>query len=63
MMQQILKAVGIAGAMLALAACADPGMGRPPLVNSGSYDWQDAYRGPNGYPLPGYGGYFKMQSL
>ena len=48
--------------MLALAGCSDPGTTRPPLVNSGSYDWQDAFRGPNGYPLPGYSGYFKMQS-
>lgn len=35
-----------------LAGCAEPG--HPPLVNSGSYDWRDAYRGPNGYPLQGY---------
>jgi hypothetical protein len=42
-------------ALVALAlvtGCAEPG--HPPLVNSGSYDWSDAYRGPNGYPLPGY---------
>jgi hypothetical protein len=39
-----------------LAACSDPApMSRAPLVNSGSYDWQDQLRGPNGYPLPGWG--------
>lgn len=36
-----------------LAACTAPGP--PPHPNSGSYDWSDSYRGPNGYPLPGWG--------
>jgi hypothetical protein len=45
-------------AALATAACSDPSMVPPPLVNSGSYDWRDAYRGPNGYPLPGWSSYF-----
>jgi hypothetical protein len=44
-----LAALGVA----VLIGCTEGG--RPPLVNSGSYDWNDAYRGPNGYPLPGYG--------
>ena len=38
---------------LTLGACTD--RGHPPLVNSGSYDWTDSYRGANGYPLPGWG--------
>jgi len=62
MMQSILRTMSIAAAMLGLAACADPGTPRPPLVNSGSYDWQDAFRGPDGRPLPGYAGYLKTQS-
>jgi hypothetical protein len=37
---------------LALAACTEKG--RPPTINSGSYDWGDAYYGPNGYLLPGW---------
>jgi hypothetical protein len=61
-MQTVLKAISFAGAILGLASCTDSGTTRPPLVNSGSYDWQDAFRGPNGYPLPGYGGYFKIPS-
>jgi hypothetical protein len=36
----------------ALAACTE--QGHPPLVNSGSYDWSDAYYGRNGYYLPGW---------
>jgi hypothetical protein len=59
MTQTIFATLGLAGLILVLAACSDPGTDRPPLVNSGSYDWRDAFRGPNGYPLPGYGGYFK----
>lgn len=62
MTQPIFTTLCLASVMLALAACADPGMGRPPVVNSGSYDWQDSFRGPDGYPLPGYGGYFKIPS-
>jgi len=50
--------LGLIGLALALAACGPEPVGRPPVVNSGSYDWRDAYRGPNGYPLPGWGGYF-----
>jgi hypothetical protein len=42
-------------AVAVLVGCGPPPPGRPPLVNSGSYDWSDAYRGPNGYSLPGYG--------
>jgi hypothetical protein len=61
MTQRIFATFGFAG-LLILAACGDPGTDRPPLVNSGSYDWQDAFRGPNGYPLPGYEGYFKIPS-
>jgi hypothetical protein len=53
--------LSIIGLALMLVACSDPPMGRPPLVNSGSYDWRDAYRGPDGYPLPGWGGYFKSK--
>jgi hypothetical protein len=41
-------------AVLALAGCAAPAPGRPPLVNSGSYDWHDVYWGSNGYRLPGW---------
>jgi hypothetical protein len=40
-------------AIAVLIGCTEGG--RPPLVNSGSSDWSDAYRGPNGYPLLGYG--------
>ena len=47
----IAAVIGLA----ALAACSDPPQGCAPLVNSGSYDWQDQLRGPNGYPLPGWG--------
>ena len=35
-----------------LAGCTQAGP--PPLVNSGSYDWRDAYWGSNGYRLPGW---------
>ena len=49
--------LALAGWALALAACAQSG-DRPPPVNSGSYDWRDQYYGPNGYLLPGWGGYF-----
>ncbi len=39
--------------VMVLAGCgAEPG--RPPLVNSGSYDWHDVYWGSNGYRLPGW---------
>lgn len=41
--------------LFALAACGNPPEGRPPLVNSGSYDWTDQLRGADGYPLPGWG--------
>jgi hypothetical protein len=51
-----------AGIATTLAACSDPSAGRPPSINSGSYDWQDAYRGSDGYPLPGWGGFFKPNS-
>ena len=50
--------VGFAVFALSLAACASSSPDRPPLVNSGSYDWRDAYRGPGGYPLAGWGAYF-----
>jgi hypothetical protein len=50
--------LGVAGFLLLLAACGAPSGNRPPVVNSGSYNWRDAYRGPNGYPLPGWGNYF-----
>jgi hypothetical protein len=49
--------LAVAGLALMLAACDASSKDRPPLINSGSYDWRDQFYGPNGYPLPGYGGY------
>jgi hypothetical protein len=54
----IVVAFGIVAIVVSLAACDGDPANRPPLVNSGSYDWRDSFRGPNGYPLPGWGGYF-----
>jgi len=54
-MRCLLMRVVLIGLPITLAACSDPPMRRAPLVNSGSYDWQDQLRGPNGYPLPGWG--------
>ena len=41
----------IVGLVLMLAGC-----GTGPIINSGSYDWTDQVRGPDGNPLPGWGG-------
>ncbi len=41
-----------AAVFLVLSACTE--QGRAPLVNSGSYDWSDAYYGSNGHHLPGW---------
>lgn len=61
MRQAIFAMLGVVGLAVALAACGgNAETGRPPIVNSGSYDWRDAFIGPNGYPLPGYEGYFKI---
>jgi hypothetical protein len=53
-----LLRLGLAAFALTLAACGVPSSDPPPYVNSGSYDWRDQFRGPNGYPLPGWGNYF-----
>ncbi len=50
-----LAALLVSALALLVAACSDPPLARAPLVNSGSYDWQDQLRGPDGYPLPGWG--------
>ena len=60
MRHSIMVALGFAGLTLMLVACNDPGTSRTPVVNSGSYDWRDSFLQPNGYPLPGYEGYFKI---
>ena len=60
MRQTLITMLGFAGLMLALVACNNPNTGGTPVVNSGSYDWRDSFLQPNGYPLPGYEGYFKI---
>ncbi|GEM_PF-6847320 len=45
--------------LVALVSCALLGCeGFPasrPVIHSGSYDWTDEVRGPQGFPLPGWG--------
>jgi hypothetical protein len=60
MRKAISAVLGLAGLTVTLTACDNPGTGRTPVVNSGSYDWRDSFLQPNGYPLPGYEGYFKI---
>ncbi len=50
----ISRALIVASLVLMLAACSDAAMPRPPLINSGSYDWTDQVRDAQGYPLPGW---------
>jgi hypothetical protein len=51
MMSRVMAVVGLA---LTLSACGEQQGPRPPLINSGSYDWTDQVRDARGYPLPGW---------
>jgi hypothetical protein len=51
----IFRAILLSGLALQLVACTDPSAPRPPIINSGSYDWTDQVRDARGYPLQGWG--------
>ena len=55
-MGMLIRVMVLVGFSLALAGCGPNGpITMRPVINSGSYDWTDQVRGPDGNPLPGWG--------
>jgi predicted small lipoprotein YifL len=52
----MVRAMIVVGFVVSLAGCGPNGpITMRPVINSGSYDWTDQVRGPDGNPLPGWG--------